>query len=267
MDVNTTNGMPLNNRGGNSEEIEIDLGEVLFMLWHYAWMIVLSALVAGLFGFLISRFAITPMYESSTTVWIVNKNEETSNLAYSDLQLGSQLTKDYAELIKSRTVLEQVIANLGLEDTYNSLLKRVDVTNLTDTRILVISVKDSDPLWAQRIDDEVRNAANNHILEVTDVEAVNVSDYANLPLEPVSPKILQWTVIGAAIGAFLCIVVLLLRFLLDDTIKTGEDVERYLNISSLGMIPVKDEQEASKEQSRKRPHKHSDEESLSDDEA
>jgi capsular polysaccharide biosynthesis protein len=265
MDVNTTNGMKINNRNGNSEEIEIDLGEVLFMLWHFAWMIVLSALVAGVVGFLISRFGITPLYESSTTVWIVNKNEDNSNLAYADLQLGSQLTKDYAELIKSRTVLEKVIANLGLEDTYSSLADRVSVTNKTDTRILVISVQDPDPVQAQLIDNEVREAANAHILEVTDVEAVNVSDTANLPTSPVSPKIMQWTVIAMAIGAFLCIVVLLLRFLLDDTIKTSEDVERYLGISSLGLIPMKDEQEASKEHSRKRPQKHSDEESLSDD--
>jgi capsular polysaccharide biosynthesis protein len=264
MDVNASNGAPLTNRGGNSEEIEIDLGEVLFMLWHFAWMIVLSALLVGLIGFLISRFAITPMYESSTTLWIVNKNEESSNLAYSDLQMGSMLTKDYAELIRSRTVLEKVIANLGLDDTYATLSDRVSVTNKTDTRILVISVEDRDPAWAQRIADEVRNAANSHILDVTDAEAVNVSDYANLPSDPVSPKIAQWTIIGAAIGAFLCIVVLLLRFLLDDTVKTSEDVERYLAISSLGMIPLKDEQEADKEKNRKKTYKHRDEESLTD---
>jgi capsular polysaccharide biosynthesis protein len=262
MEANVTNGMPQNYRNGNSEEIEIDLGEVFFMLLHFAWLIALSALLAGSVGFLISRFAITPMYESSTTVWIVNKNEENTNLAYADLQLGSVLTKDYAELIKSRTVLEKVIENLGLDDTYGSFSERVSVTNKTDTRILVISVKDPDPIQAQLIDNELRDTANEHILEVTDVEAVNVSDPANLPTEPVSPKVLQWTIIGAAIGAFLSIVILLLRFLLDDTIKTSEDVERYVGLSTLGMIPTTDTEEATKEHSRRRHHKHSDEESL-----
>lgn len=233
-----------------SDEIEIDLGEIVRLMWHKLWLIALCAVGAGVVGFCISRFAITPMYESTTKVYILNKKDSNSALTYSDLQMGSQLTKDYAELIKSRNVLEQVISNLQLEETYSSLSKRVAVTSPSDTRILTIAVTDSSPLWAQSITNEIRNVASKHITSVMDIEAVNVVDDANLPAGPASPSISKWTVLGFVAGAFLCMAVLFIRFMLDDTVKTSDDVEKYLGMSTLAMIPLMNEQEAQKEKVR-----------------
>lgn len=242
--------MEANTNNSYSDEIEIDLGEVLLLLWHYVWLIVLSAIVAGVVGFCISRFAITPLYQSSTQIYIMNEKDSNTALTYSDLQMGSQLTKDYAVLVKSRTVLEQVISNLQLEETHESLAARVEVSNTSDTRILRITVTDPDPLWAQSIADEVRSVASHHIMDVMGIEAVNIVDYADLPELPTSPSIKKWTAIAFVIGAFLCIAVLLIRFLLDDTVKSSEDVEKYLGMSMLAMIPLMDEQGAQKEKAR-----------------
>lgn len=242
MDAKTNNSY--------SDELEIDLGEVLLLLWHYLWLIVLCAVVAGAAAFCFCKFAITPMYQSTTQVYVISKNDSNSSLTYNDLQIGTQLTKDYPQIIKSRNVLEAVIVNLGLNDTYNTLQKRVTVTTPTDGRILAITVEDASPILAQSIADEIRDVSSEHIRNVTDIEAMNVVDYANLPTAPSSPSLKKWTALGLLVGAFLCIAVLLIRFLLDDTVKNSEDVEKFLGLSTLAIIPLVDEQEAQKEKTR-----------------
>ncbi len=230
--------------------MEIDISQILLLLWHYLWLILLCAAVAGAVGFGVSRFAITPMYESTTKVYILNKKDNNAALTYSDLQLGSQLTKDYAELIRSRNVLDTVTENLGLSESSDELGKRIRVTTASDTRILAITVTDPSPLWAQTIADEVRNVASGRITEVMDIEAVNLVDTANLPETPASPSVRKWTAIGFLLGAFACMAVLVIRSLLDDTVKTTEDVERFLGLSTLSVIPLKNDGEAQKEKVR-----------------
>ncbi len=221
----------------NEDVIEIDLQELFGLVLHWFWLIVLCGIVTGALGFAISKFAITPQYESTTKVYILNK-QDNNTLTYSDVQLGTQLTKDYAQLIKGRTVLEQVIETCTLDEKYGSLAGRVSVQTLTDTRIIAITVTDEDPVRAQLLANEIRKVASAHIKNVMDIQAVNVAEEANLPESPASPSILKWTAIGALIGAFLCALVVIVRFLLDDTIKTSEDIERYLELSTLATIPI-----------------------------
>lgn len=99
------------------------------------------------------------------------------------------LTKDYAELIQSRQVVETVIAQLNLDLTYEEFLNKITVTTQNDTRILSITVKDEDPYVASQMADAIRVAASDHIQNVMNTEAVNVVDEANIPDEPVSPSI------------------------------------------------------------------------------
>ncbi len=231
--------MDVNSRMDN-DEIEIDLMEIIGMLLHYAWLIAACAIATGLIGLFLSKFVVTEIYESNTQIVILNKQNE--DITLSELQLNTQLTNAYVRLIKTRHVLEQVIEECGLDDTYGSLAERVEVTNVTNTNIISITVSDPSPQMAQYITSEICQVASKHIKDVMDLEAVNVADEANLPTDPVSPNVAKWTVLGAALGAFLCMAVLLIRFLMDDTIKTSEDVERFLNLSTLALIPVKEEE-------------------------
>lgn len=225
-------------QNSNTEDVmEIDLKEVFGVLLHRAWMIILCGILAGVIGFLISNFLLTPMYQSTTKVYILNK-QENSTLTYSDVQLGTQLTKDYQELIKSRYVLEQVIDAYSLSDNYEAFSDKVSVTTPTDTRIISITVEDASPVMAQRLADEIRTVASEHIKNVMDIQAVNTAEEANLPVEPSSPSVMKWTVIAAAIGIFISAGIILVFFLLDDTIKTADDVEKYLELSTLALIPV-----------------------------
>lgn len=238
------------------DEIEIDLREVFILLISKCWLIILVGIMTSAIGFGLSAFLIPPTYESTTKIYILNKQQE-NTVTYSDVQLGTQLTKDYAELIKSRLVLEKVIQELQLEAVYEemdyeALLDKVSVTTPVDTRILSITVEDFDAVMAMEIANCIREEAAIHIKNVMDIEAVNVVETANLPMEKASPSILKWTVVGGAIGIFFITTMILLFFFLDDTIKTEDDVERYLGLSTLALIPLDSRAEQYKAGKRRR---------------
>ncbi|MBQ9511920.1 MAG: protein-tyrosine kinase [Lachnospiraceae bacterium] len=235
----------------NDDVIEIDLGAIFSILLDRLLLIFFVGLFVALLGFGASNFVIAPTYESTTGIYILNK-EDNASVTYSDVQIGTQLTKDYAQLISSRYVLENVIQQLSLELDYAELNKKIDITTPTDTRIVNITVSDNDPVVAMNIANAVREVASEHIRNVMDIDAVNVVETANMPTKKASPSVMMWTLIGGFIGVILVSALIILNFILDDTIKTSEDVERFLGLSTLALIPMAEEEEAEHHKRRRR---------------
>lgn len=234
----------------NNDVIEIDLLEIMGLLLSRWLLILLVGITTALIGFAISFFVIAPTYESTTKIYILNKNES-QNVTYSDMQLGTQLTKDYSELINSRYVLEEVIQKLRLNLDYQGLKEKVSVSSPTDTRIVAITVTDKDPVEAMNIANAIRESASNHIGNVMDIDAVNVVESANMPTKKAGPSYLKWTAIAGMLGVLLVCAMVLIKYLLDDTIKTSEDVERYLGLSTLAIIPIIETEADSKKKRKK----------------
>ena len=235
----------MQDKNRDTEKIEIDLLEVFGILLHRAWILIAASILCGGIAFSVSFFLITPQYQSTTKVYILNKQNANGSITYSDVQLSSTLSKDYEQLVVSRYVIEGVIEELGLDETYESLVKRVGAANATDTRIIAITVTDPIPEQAQRIADSVRDLAARHITEVMDIEAVNVVDQANVPEIPVSPSVPKWTALGALLGMIVSSAIIVIQHFLDDTIKTAEDIEKYLGLSTLANIPINEGEEHS----------------------
>lgn len=220
----------------NDEEREIDLGEIVHLLLSKLWIIILSGVVFCLATVMGTMLLVTPKYESTTKIVVLSK-QDSNTLTNQDMQISTSLTKDYVELIKSRTVTEGVIAQLGLDMTHEQLLKKLSVDTPTDTRVVSITIKDTDPYTAAEIANAVRDVASKHIQQVMDIKAVNVVETANIPDEPSSPSLLKSGVIGAALGILLSLAIVVIVYLMNDTVKTPEDVEKYLGLSVLGTIP------------------------------
>ncbi|MGN0390241.1 MAG: YveK family protein [Wujia sp.] len=241
-----------------SEEVEIDLQAVFYQLWSQLYILILAALIGALSMYYISNTLMDKKFQSSTSLYVIQQ-QDSQTVTYSDLQTGTQLTKDYAELIVSRMVTSQVIADLDLQNTYpdmknitsNQLAEMITVSSQQDTRILKITVEDTNPMRAQDIANAVRNAAAEHIYRVMDIESVNVVDYANLPEGPSSPNVMKNIVIGGLIGFVIAAAVIIVLFLLDDTIMSVDDVQKYLELSVLASIPYDEgEKNASKKRRR-----------------
>lgn len=216
---------------------EIDIVEMLSFFLQRWYAFLLAAVVAAVLGLSYCYFFITPQYQSTTEIYILPKNGG-GEVTTSTITLSSQLAKDYESLIRTRYVLEKVIAECDLDMSYEALKSKISVENKTETRIITITVENPSPELAQKIAITVEEVAAEHIKSVTDVEAVNVADPANFPTTTSSPSYARWGVISAAVGFLLVLVVLVIRFLMDDTIKTEDEIEKYLDISVLAVIPL-----------------------------
>lgn len=235
------------------EEMEIDIGEIVSILLSRIWFILIVGITVGLLFFAFSKFIITPEYKSSTKIYVLNKGEENnSSLTYTDLQVGSTLTKDYLELVKSRAVLVQVIAELDLPMSAERLAGMISVATPSDTRIITISVTSEDPYEAQQVANKVREIASEHICNVMDLEAVNVVDEANIPTSPSSPNVMRNSVLGVVLGVLAAIAFIVITYLMDDTIKTPDDVEKHLGVSVLSSIPVLETEDKNSKKSKKK---------------
>lgn len=219
------------------DEIEIDLREIFSLLISKIGIIILSGLILALVAIVGTKLFITPQYQSITKMYVLTK-QNNDTLTNSDLQTSTLLTKDYAELIKSRTVTEAVIAKLGLDMNHEDLIGKMTVETTTDTRIVTIKIVDEDPYMARDIANAIRDTAAEHIQNVMNSEAVNVVDEANIPDKKFSPSTMKNGMIAGLLGCFLAVAIILIGHISNDTIKTSEDVERYLGLSTLGTIPL-----------------------------
>lgn len=236
----------------NHDEIEVDLRELFGLLRSRIWMILLAGILAAAIAGIISSFFLTPIYTSTTKLYIVNKSQSISSLSLSDLQLGTQLTKDYMVLVQSRPVTEQVIKNLGLDMEYEELVAITAISNPADTRILEISVEYPDAYLAKEIVDEIATVSSKRIAAIMDMKEPAVVEEGYAAKSPTSPNITKNTVIGGALGLALAIFIFSMLYILDDTIKSSEDVERYLGLNTIGLIPVEEDQEIENSKKKKR---------------
>lgn len=244
------------NNNVKNDEIEIDLRQIFSILLSKAIVIAIAAVLGAVVAFVYTKFMVEPTYTSRTQVYVRNtasKDANSSQLNVSDLQSSTYLTKDYIMLCKSSQVLKQVIEELNLTLSEGALSSKISVTTPEDTRILTISVIDTEPFMAKSIADSVREAAKVQIVKVTGVESVeNIDgeDGANLPTSPTGPNMKLNLVIGFLLGFLIAVIIIIVRFLLDDSIKTQDDIENYLGLSVLGIIP-KTEEPAKKKSSKK----------------
>jgi len=227
------------NENYRDDEIEIDLGALFFELLGHWKMIFLSAMLTGVIGLIISMFLITPLYQSTAELYVLSKSTSITSLA--DIQMGTNLTNDYMVVVKGRPVLEQVINNLGINETYGSLRANVALNNPSNSRILQITVTDPDPARAKLIADEIAKVSADFIAVKMDQDPPTIISYGYADGKPVSPNTFMNTAVGGVIGAFLAMAIVVITYLLNDTIMNAEDVERKLGLNLLGTLPYEEE--------------------------
>ena len=247
----------------NEQEYEIDLKEIAIAILDRIWIVISVGIACALLVGIITKVFITPMYTSTTKLYVINKQSSENNITYTDLQTGNLLTNDYIIQVKGTKVLSQVISELNLTDTEDELASRITVSNPENSRFIVISVSDKDPVVAQQIASCVAEVSSDVVKEVMDLEKVNVAEEANLPLEESSPNLKKNVLLGGVAGVFVSLLLIVVFYLLNDRIRTPEDVKRYLGLNTLGQIPVLENSGNAK---RKQRHKKHDVDDEDDDE-
>ncbi|HFU4350751.1 TPA: YveK family protein [Streptococcus suis] len=223
----------MNNQEANT--IEIDVLSLLRTIWRKKFLILLTAILTTGLAFAYSAFLVTPQYDSTTRLYVVNQSSDNGAvITTQDLQAGSFLVKDYKEIILSQDVLKNVTTTLGLT---GGIKDKITVTIPTDTRILSISVRDSDPNQAATIANTLRDEAAKKIIEVTKVSDVTTLEAAMPAENPSTPQTRRNLVLGFIVGAFLATALVLVLEVLDDRVKRPQDIEEGLGMTLLGVVP------------------------------
>lgn len=221
------------------EEDTIDLVEVFYLFWGHLWQIILCLILGAAVAFSYTYFLVTPLYQATAKIYIVSaSNDSVVNL--SDLQIGASLTADYQELLLSRPLLQDVINNLSLNMDYTTLENMISISNTTDTRILKIVVTSSDPQQSADIANELVTQAGIYLPNIMETDPPNLVESAIAPATKSSPSYSKNTMLGALAGAVLCCAVLLVRFLMNDTFVTPDDIAKYFGVQPLATIPEAD---------------------------
>lgn len=221
-------------------EDEIDLMRLFNSIFRRVWIVIAVAIVfaCGTAGY--TYFRITPTYTSTTAMLILAKETTITSLtSLADLQLGSQLTKDYTVLITSRPVLEEVIENLELKMHYRSLRGCISINNPEDTRILYVSVTLPNAQQAKETVDELAQVASTYIGETMEITPPKIIEEGEVAVGKTSPNIKKNTIMGFLAGAILTCAVIVVLELLNDSVRTEEDIEKYLKVPALAVVPNK----------------------------
>lgn len=219
-----------------SNETEIDLGELLLRFLEHIKFIILFAFLGATIAAVYTFYFVTPLYEATSKLYIVNSTDSAINL--SDLQIGTYLASDYIEVFKTWEVHEAVIQNLKLNYSYTQLQNMLTIENPNDTRILNITVLSPRPQEAADIANEYASVAIRYIADTMSTEEPNVMSVALVPTNTASPNLTKNILIGFFFGIALSAAIVTIRFMTDDKIKSMDDVQRYTGLAVLAIVPT-----------------------------
>ena len=232
----------------NIEE-EIDLGR-LFLYLKKKLPLIIIAFFIGLTGAgVFTHFCIAPKYTATSKLYVVSASGK-SVVNLDDLRLGTSLSADYKELLLTRPICMEVISDLKLDCTYGALRDMITVDSIEDTRVLVIRAVSTNPKEAKDIANSLADKAVTYLPKLMDITPPNIAEEAIEPTGKSSPSLTRHAMMGGILALVAAVGILTVLFLMDDTVKTAEDVEKLIGAMPLTSIP--ESRDASKDRQRKR---------------
>ena len=220
----------------NNEEVEIDLLELFGHFADKIWWIILGFVAGALIAGLITHFVITPKYTATAKMYMVSSSSQ-SVVDLTDLNIGQSISGDYVELLKTRPIIEDVIQEQGLQYSYGEVVRMLNLSVVNNTRIISIDCTSTDPKEAMNIANAIAAKGVTELPKLMETPAPHIAEYAIVPVNQSSPSLTKNTIIGALLGLLLVLALLTIQFLMDDTFKTAEDVEKEFGVMPLTVIP------------------------------
>jgi capsular polysaccharide biosynthesis protein len=222
------------------EEESIDISELLYTIWTKKIIIFICLFLGIIAGLSYTVFLITPMYESTTTLVLATSNtsdNENTSITANDLTVNSKLVSTYSEIVKSRTIAEEVIKDLNLDMSVDEFVNNVDIDSKTGTEILVISVSNVDGKVAAKIANKIAEVFSEKVKDIYNIENVSIIDKAIESTQPYNVTFAKNVAIFAFAGIVVAFCIIFIIMLFDNTVRNQDDVERMLGIPILAVIP------------------------------
>jgi capsular polysaccharide biosynthesis protein len=218
---------------------EINLKELLQTILRRWWIIFICTLICVAGAVYWSYYHLIPIYQANTTLYVGKNIESQGQIAASELALGAYLIADYREIARSKMVAYTVIEELGLQNfPADAMIGKIGVSQKGDSRVIQISVTDTNPQMAMDITNKVAEVFQGTVTEIMKIENVQILDRAELPRYPISPNEKRNIIMAFAAGMALGVGIILLIDFLDNNINTPDDVKKYVDLPIIGAIPV-----------------------------
>ncbi|MBR6443754.1 MAG: capsular polysaccharide biosynthesis protein [Clostridia bacterium] len=218
------------------DEAEIDLVDLFGFYMSRLPLLIIAVIVGALLAGLYTHFLVPNRYTATSKMYMVSSSSD-SVVNLSDLNLGTSISNDYVELMKSRPVIEDVIDKLELKYSYDSLVKMINLSVISNTRIVKVAVTSTSPQEAMSIANQLARTSKVQLPKVMDAPAPTIVEDAVLPTVKSSPSLTKNVLIGALLCVIAVLAVLTVIYLQDDTLKSSEDVEKEFGILPLSVIP------------------------------
>ena len=217
---------------------EIDLRDFFDLIKKRFIIIIISIIFFCASGFLFLKFINIPKYRSSASIVLTSNSGTNATITTNDVTINKNLIQTYSEIVKSRKVIEDVINNLGIRLAYEDLVKTIEVTSVSNTEIIKISVINTNKEVASTIANAVADSFTKEVSEIYNVANVRILDRANVPENPYNVNYIKTEIIMFIAGLMVAILIIFMIYYFDNTIKSAEQVEAKLGLPILGRIPL-----------------------------
>lgn len=235
------------------DELEIDIVALLYRLIEKAAWLIATALVAAVLAGVLTQNFITPLYKSTAKLYVLPSQDSAINL--NDLSIGERLAADYVQVFKNWHVHEMVIKSLDLPYNYNEIQDMLSISVISNTRLIQITVTSPDAQEAKDIAMAYATFAPKFIEAKMDTTQPSIFEEARVPAAPSSPNMLRNVLLGFVIGFMLAAVIIVVHFIVDDRVRNADQLEKQLSLPVLGLMPIQEDQKASKKKSGRRDAK------------
>ena len=218
---------------------ELNLKDLFEYYVGKIWYIILIMIIAGSLSVIYSTFLKKPMYRSYTTLVLAGTGTESSTdgITQSEVTLNQKLVSTYREIMKSRNVINQVIHNLNLNNTYEYIANNITVTTEKDTELIKISVSNPDAITAKNIADEIASVFSKEIVKIYNIRNVALIDAGEIAQKPYNINLVKETIIAVLVGFVIGCALIFVLYYFDTTVKSAEEIETKLHLPILGSVP------------------------------
>lgn len=228
------------NEAQNSEKLVLSLKDLFYTLFKKKIVVTIIIAACVILSAIYTKFLCTPQYVSCAKIVVFSNtqiNSSNNTINSNEFAISTYLVSDYSELIIDRTVLNTVAENLGLDVSYEQFRNAVSISNPENSRIIEIYVRTTSPHASQQIADEICEVARVKMLDLLGVDKVNIFSSAYLPASPSSPSFSRNMMIGFLTGVLISAAYLFIVICTNDKISDEDEIEQYLGLCTLGVIP------------------------------
>ena len=214
----------------------IDLKDLFDYYKSKLGVVILFVVLVGILGCLYGLFIQKPMYKSSTSIVLISEAKDNSQLTYNDVSVNQNLVSTYSEIVKSKRVLSQVINNLNLNYTYGALSNNIEVSSVTGTQIIKITVTDENSKTAMKVANEIGKVFAKEIPELYNISNVNILDTAEVAPSAYNVNITKQSAISLLAGLVLGLGVVFVMYYFDRSVKNASQIEDKLKLPVLATV-------------------------------